>query len=113
ERTVQQYHIDFIPFLAFGAFITETDGQYNRPELKQATFTSYNKAGYQLTKIGQSKVDLDLVFHAVDWPTLKGNVQRLHQLLGAPGTRMVNIDDTEREGFAVSGFKVTQLRLMQ
>jgi hypothetical protein len=112
ERTVRQYHVDFIPFSAFGAFITETDGQYDRPELKEAVFTSYNQAGYQLTKIGQSKIDLSLVFHAPDWATLKSNVQRFHQVLGASGTRIVNVDDTEREGFAVGGFKANQIKVM-
>jgi hypothetical protein len=112
ERTVRQYHIDFIPFSAFGATITETDGQYDRPELKQATVTAYNETGYQLTKIAQSKVDLNLVFYASDWATLRDNVQKLHQLLGSPGTRTVNIDDTEREGFAISGFKVTQTKIL-
>jgi len=110
ERTIAQYHIDYVPFSAFGAFIADTSGQYDRPELKAAEFTSYNQEGYQLTKIGQSEIDLVIWFVATDMPSLQANVGRLHALLAAPGTRTINIDDTEREGFAVDGFTVARIR---
>lgn len=110
ERTIQQYHIDYIPFSAFGAFVADTDGQYDRPALKEAAFTSYNQEGYQLTKISQSEIDLVLWFSASDMATLQSRIGQLHSLLAAPGTRTVNIDDTEREGFAVDGFQVTHVR---
>lgn len=110
ERTIEQYHIDNIPFTAFGAFIEQTEGQYDRPELKAANFTSYNEAGYQLTKIGQSEVALRLWFHAADMATLQANVGAFHKLLASPGTRVINVDDTERDGFVVGGFKVNEIR---
>lgn len=112
ERTIQQYHIDFIPFSAFGAFIEQTEGQYDRPELKQANFTSYNTAGYQLTKVGPLKVKLTLWFQEANFIALRANIQRLHQLLGSVGTRTINIDNTERDSFAVDGFSVSQIRLL-
>lgn len=109
--TIQQYHIDFIPFTAFGSFIEETNGQYDRPELKQANFVSYNEAGYQLTKVGPLDVELILCFYAPTFNILKEGIERLHQVLGSAGTRTINIDNTERDSFAVDGFAVTQIRL--
>ncbi|NJB36392.1 hypothetical protein [Croceivirga sp. JEA036] len=111
-NSVATYNIDRIPFSAFSCFVTKLNGNYDRPELKESFYTSYNAPGYQLTQVGPLEVTMELYFTAPDFLTLKANIELWHQMLTAPGVRNLNIDGTERDCFAVDGFTVNQVRVV-
>ncbi len=109
--SIDLYHIDNVPYRALGAYVTHVSDNFNRQQTKEPHFSAYGIEGYQVTKMAPMEFTQELVFMASDFASLRSNVQKLHALLAAPGTRIMNIDNMERECFNVKGFELYGIRV--
>ena len=109
--SIALYHIDNVPYRTLGAYVTRVTDNFNRQQTKEPNFMAYGIGGYQVTKMAPMELTQELVFMADDFATLKGNVQKLHALLAAEGTRILNVDNMERECFNTKGFAVNRIRV--
>lgn len=105
------YNIDGVALKSLGAFVTEVQGNFYNPKHKEARFTAYGSEGFQITKTESLLIETSLVFAAETYTELAANVQKLHKLLAAPGTRKMNVDGKARECFNVEGFEVNSIKI--
>lgn len=109
--SVALYNMDNVNYRDLGAFVTRIDDNFNRPATKEANFRAYGVEGYQVTRMAPLEITHDLFFKSATYAGLKANVEKFHAMLAAPGTRIMNIDNMERECFSKDGFRVENIRV--
>lgn len=112
QNTANIYHIDFVSFSSFGAFLSTQEDNISRSGTKEANFIAYNTEGYQITKEKAKEISFQLVFKAQSLGALQLNINRFLNLLAKPGLRTLNIDNTELTCFCDKGFELLSLKVL-
>lgn len=106
------YSIDNISLTSFGLYVSKQKELSNLPEAKTQYFKKYGSVGFQITKRKNNTLKLTGLLIGNDISDFTAKVKSLYKLFSSPGERTFNLaNEVEVNGFAVDGFKVTNIHV--
>jgi len=99
--------IDNISFAKLGVILSDSVGEFNRPDTLNGAFTAYGHEGYQVTKPAFRQIKLSFLINQPSYEAFNNIIKTMYALFSKPNARTLVLENVTREVFAKDGFKVT------